>query len=174
MGNRHKAREFTLQILYQHDMVDTPVEEAIELFWRDIQAPREVYDFSNRLVYGVLAHRDEIDKLLARYSENWSLERMNGVDRNVLRIAAYEILCCDEIPKNVTINEAVEIGKRFGTEDSGAFINGIIDKIARDYKHGGDNGGAKDRANGKNPPAEGGPAAGEPAGDDFADHGTEE
>jgi N utilization substance protein B len=59
---------------------------------------------------------------------------MNGVDRNVLRIATYEVLYCDEIPKNVTINEAVEIGKRFGTEDSGAFINGIIDKIARDYK----------------------------------------
>jgi N utilization substance protein B len=138
MGNRHKAREFTLQILYQHDMVETPIEEAIQLFWRDIQVPREVYDFCCRLVYGVLAHRKQIDELLAQYSENWSLERMNGVDRNVLRIATYEILCCEEIPKNVTINEAVEIGKRFGTEDSGAFINGIIDKIARDCKRSAD------------------------------------
>jgi N utilization substance protein B len=134
MGNRHKAREFSLQILYQHDMVDAPVEQAIELFWRDVQAPREVYDFCRRLVFGVLAHQEQIDRLLSQYSENWSLERMTGVDRNVLRIATYEILCCDEIPKNVTINEAVEIGKRFGTEDSGAFVNGIIDKIARDHK----------------------------------------
>jgi len=134
MGNRHKAREFTLQILYQHDLVGTAVETVLELFWRDLQAPMEVRAFSDRLVFGVVHHLGEIDKLLTGYSENWSLERMNGVDRNVLRMATYEVLHCPEIPKNVTINEAVEIGKRFGSEDSGAFINGIIDKIARDHK----------------------------------------
>ena len=135
MGNRHKAREFTLQILYQNDAIGTPLPDIQQLFWRDIQAPQEVRDFCNHLVNGVALHQAEIDELLTQYSENWSLERMTGVDRNVLRIAAFEILHCPEIPKNVTINEAVEIGKRFGTEDSGAFINGIIDKIARDHKH---------------------------------------
>ncbi|NLH51063.1 MAG: transcription antitermination factor NusB [Myxococcales bacterium] len=134
MGNRHKAREFTLQILYQHDAVETPIELVLDLFWRDIQVPPEVREFSDRLVYGVLANQKQIDDLLAQYSENWTLDRMTGVDRNILRVATFEILHCPEIPKNVTINEAVEIGKRFGTEDSGAFINGIIDKIARDFK----------------------------------------
>ncbi|MDP8222343.1 MAG: transcription antitermination factor NusB [Candidatus Lernaella stagnicola] len=134
MGNRHKAREFTLQILYAHDLVGTELEKILELFWRDIQVAPEVREFCDRLVVGVLNHREEIDKLLAQYSENWSLERMNGVDRNVLRLATFEVLFCPEIPKNVTINEAVEIGKRFGSEDSGAFVNGIIDKIARDHK----------------------------------------
>lgn len=134
MGNRHKAREFTLQILYQHDQIGTSIETVLNLFWRDIQVPPEIRTFSDRLVFGVLNHIEKIDSLLAQYSENWSLERMNGVDRNVLRIATFEVLLCPEIPKNVTINEAVEIGKRFGSEDSGAFINGIIDKIARDHK----------------------------------------
>ncbi|HPQ70965.1 MAG TPA: transcription antitermination factor NusB [bacterium] len=134
MGNRHKAREFTLQILFQHDFTGAPIREIQSLFWHDISTPGEVRDFSDRLVKGVIDHFAEIDQLLSRYSENWTLERMTGVDRNILRMAVYEILYCDEIPKNVTINEAVEIGKRFGSEDSGAFINGIIDKIARDFK----------------------------------------
>ena len=134
MGNRHKAREFTLQILFQLDFIDTSVEKVQRLFWQDINTPPEVHAFSDRLVRGVREHRERIDRLLAQYSENWTLERMTGVDRNILRMAVYEILFCDEIPKNVTINEAVEIGKRFGSEDSGAFINGIIDKIAKDFK----------------------------------------
>ncbi len=135
MGNRHKAREFTLQILFQYDLVDTQVETVLDLFWRDIQVVLEVREFSDHLVFGVVHNMKPIDELLAKYSENWSLDRMNSVDRNVLRIATYEVLFCPEIPKNVTINEAVELGKRFGSEDSGAFINGIIDKIAHDHKN---------------------------------------
>ena len=134
MGNRHKAREFTLQILFQLDFIKASIEEVQRLFWRDINTPPEVRAFSDRLVEGVVDHKARIDQLLTQYSENWTLERMTGVDRNILRIAVYEILLCQEIPKNVTINEAVEIGKRFGSEDSGAFINGIIDKIAKDFK----------------------------------------
>jgi len=134
MGNRHKAREFTLQILFQRDFLETRIEEIQRLFWADISTPPEVRIFSDRLVSGVVDNQEQIDRLLADYSENWTLERMTGVDRNILRMAIYEILYCDEIPKNVTINEAVEIGKRFGSEDSGAFVNGIIDKIARDHK----------------------------------------
>jgi N utilization substance protein B len=134
MGNRHKAREFTLQILFQRDFLETRVEEIQNLFWADINTPPEVRTFSDRLVRGVVENQEQIDRLLAEYSENWTLERMTAVDRNILRMAVFEVLYCDEIPKNVTINEAVEIGKRFGAEDSGAFINGIIDKIARDHK----------------------------------------
>lgn len=133
MGNRHKAREFTLQMLFQRDFVDTDPAEIQELFWVDINTAPEVRTFSERLVNGVIAHQKHIDQLLAKYSENWTLERMTGVDRNILRMAVFEVLFCEEIPKNVTINEAVEIGKRFGSEDSGAFINGIIDKIANDH-----------------------------------------
>jgi N utilization substance protein B len=81
------------------------------------------------LVNGVLENRPEIDNLIERYSKNWKLNRMSGVDRNVMRIAVYELLCCEDIPPKVSINEAVDVGKKFGTEESGAFINGIMDSI---------------------------------------------
>jgi len=77
----------------------------------------------------VLKSRSELDALIERFSENWSLERMSGVDRNAMRIAVYELACCRDIPAKVSINEAVDIGKKFGTEESGAFINGIVDSI---------------------------------------------
>jgi N utilization substance protein B len=82
-----------------------------------------------RLVRGVLRSLTELDPLIERFSENWSLGRMSGVDRNVMRIAVYEMVCCRDIPAKVSINEAVDIGKKFGTEESGAFINGIVDSI---------------------------------------------
>jgi N utilization substance protein B len=82
-----------------------------------------------RLVRGVLRSQTELDPLIERFSENWSLGRMSGVDRNVMRIAVYEMVCCRDIPAKVSINEAVDIGKKFGTEESGAFINGIVDSI---------------------------------------------
>jgi transcription antitermination protein NusB len=86
-------------------------------------------EFSQRLVRGVLDHGPEIDRVIEGHSENWRLERMPAVDRNILRIAAFELLYCEEIPPKVAVNEAVELGKRFGTEESGSFINGILDKI---------------------------------------------
>jgi N utilization substance protein B len=82
-----------------------------------------------RLVQGVLRTKTELDALIERYSEHWSLGRMSGVDRNLMRIAVFELLCCRDIPAKVSINEAVDIGKKFGTEESGAFINGIVDGI---------------------------------------------
>ncbi len=89
----------------------------------------EADDFLNRLVLGVLEHFSELDRLIAKYSENWRLDRINTIDRNILRIALFELLYCEEIPPKVTINEAIDLGKRFGSEDSGSFINGILDRI---------------------------------------------
>ena len=132
MGNRHKAREFTLQILFALDFNPQDLQEALDMFWLDILVPREVREFSTELVNGVLNNIGRIDDILGRYSENWTIDRMTGVDRNILRMSIFELLFKPEIPKNVTINEAVEIGKKFGSDDSGAFVNGILDRIARD------------------------------------------
>ena len=132
MGNRHKAREFTLQLLFALDFNPQRVERTMEMFWNDLSVPIEVRKFSDELVTGVYDQLGEIDDILAKYSENWTIDRMTGVDRNILRMAIFELLFRPEIPKNVTINEAVEIGKKFGSEDSGAFVNGILDRIARD------------------------------------------
>jgi len=82
-----------------------------------------------RLALGVLEHCQEIDRLIEKYSENWRLVRMNIVDRTILRMAIFELLYCEEIPPKVTLNEAIELGKRYGSEDSGSFINGILDRI---------------------------------------------
>jgi N utilization substance protein B len=130
MGNRHRAREYALQILFQYDFNDAEPRRLMEAFWRDLRVPDEIVRFCEERVEGVLAHREELDAMLVATSENWRLDRMTGVDRNVLRVALFEVLYCPDVPKNVIINEAVEIGKRFGTEDSGAFINGILDRIA--------------------------------------------
>jgi N utilization substance protein B len=86
-------------------------------------------EFAKRIVLGVMEHRQEIDRLIEGQSENWRLERMTLVDRNILRIALFELLRCDEIPPKVTLNEAIDLGKRFGSDESGSFINGILDRI---------------------------------------------
>ena len=132
MGNRHKAREFSLQLLFAIDFNQQDVYETLKMFWADLSVPEEVRTFSDELVLGVRSQLEKIDDMLAKYSENWTIDRMTGVDRNILRMAIFELLFRSEIPKNVTINEAVEIGKKFGSEDSGAFVNGILDRIARD------------------------------------------
>ena len=89
-------------------------------------------EFAERIVLGVLEHGREIDQLIERFSENWRLDRMNLVDRNILRMAIFELIYCNEIPPKVTLNEAIDLGKRYGSEDSGSFINGILDRIQRE------------------------------------------
>ncbi len=89
-------------------------------------------EFAERIVLGVLEHSQELDGLIERYSEHWRLDRMNIVDRNILRMATFELLHCDDIPPKVTLNEAIDLGKRFGSEDSGSFINGILDRIQKE------------------------------------------
>jgi N utilization substance protein B len=129
MGTRRKARELAMQALFFMDMRNDFSEETFERFCANFAPKPDVRPFFLRLVRGVLASRSELDVLIGRFSENWSLGRMSGVDRNVMRIAVFELLCCRDIPAKVSINEAVDIGKKFGTEESGAFVNGIVDSI---------------------------------------------
>ncbi|MDP8255377.1 MAG: transcription antitermination factor NusB [Candidatus Alcyoniella australis] len=133
MGNRHRARECALQLLYQLDYNNSDSEEQIELFWRSHSVPTELMTFASSVVRGVVQRRSELDLLIAGTSENWTLERMSTVDRNILRLAVFELLHVPDVPRNVTLNEAVELGKKFGTEDSGAFVNGILDRIAKEH-----------------------------------------
>jgi len=118
-----------MQALFQIEMNQDHSREAVELFCKHFGVSKNVEPFFLQLVEGVKRFQHEIDSLIERFSENWKLSRMSRVDRNVIRIAVYELLYCDDIPPKVSINEAIDIGKRFGTEDSGAFINGILDGV---------------------------------------------
>jgi N utilization substance protein B len=129
MGYRRKSRELALQALFYMDMSNDASEETLQRFCNNFNPPEKIRPFFFRLVQGVRQCMSEIDKLIERFSKNWQIGRMSCVDRNVLRIAVYELLCCSDIPPKVSINEAIDIGKKFGTEESGAFINGIIDSI---------------------------------------------
>lgn len=130
MRKRTKAREYALQILYAIDITRQDPPECIEGFWGGANEPdKDVRDFSNALVTGAWAKRDEIDRLISRHATNWELDRMAVIDRNVLRFAVYELLFRDDIPPKVSINEAIDIAKKFGGPDSGKFVNGILDKI---------------------------------------------
>jgi N utilization substance protein B len=129
MGIRRRSRELAMQALFYMDIHQDSSQELLERFCEYFSPPEKTRPFFFKLVNGVLAARTEIDALIERYSENWELSRMSFVDRNVIRIAVYEMLYCSDIPPKVSINEAVDVGKKFGTEESGAFINGIIDSI---------------------------------------------
>ena len=126
---RKKSREFALQVLYQLNITKQDVITALTQFEEHFLSPEEADEFLRRLVLGVLEHCPELDRLIEQYSENWRLDRINLIDRNILRMALFELLYCEDIPPKVTINEAIDLGKRFGSEDSGSFINGILDRI---------------------------------------------
>jgi len=129
MGHRRKAREIALQVLYQMDISKIDAKEAIELFWDNFEAPDNVKDFSVQLIEGTWNRLGEIDGIIRTCSENWSLERMAKVDKSILRMSVYELLHCDDIPPKVTLNEAIDLGKEYGSENSGSFINGILDAL---------------------------------------------
>lgn len=139
MGDRRQARELALQALFYLDMnVGEDPERSIESFCREHEEALspQVKPFFLDLVQGALASKGEIDALMEKYSKNWKISRMPAVDRNIMRVAAFELLKREDIPPSVTINEAVEIGKKFGTRDSGPFINGILDRIRLSLKDG--------------------------------------
>jgi N utilization substance protein B len=129
MRGRRKAREIALQVLYSLNFVDIDAQDALDLFWGNFVAPKSAKEFASFLVQGTCKHKDELDKLIADCSDNWSLGRMSRVDINILRLAVFEFLYCDDIPSKVTLNEAVDLGKTFGSENSGSFINGILDAL---------------------------------------------
>ena len=118
-----------MQVLFQMEMNGDDSEEAVELFCKHFEVSKNAKPFFLRLVDGVKACQDELDRLIERFSDNWKISRMSGVDRNLMRVAVYELLYCEDIPPKVSINEAIDIGRRFGTEQSPAFINGILDSI---------------------------------------------
>ena len=128
-GERRRAREYALQLLFQLDLAPQETENAVDTFWDDKRATGPVMDFSDRLVRGTMRRRDAIDELIAGSAHNWRVSRMPAVDRNILRLAIYEFLCETETPRVVVIDEAIEIAKKFGNDDSGPFINGILDAI---------------------------------------------
>jgi transcription antitermination protein NusB len=129
---RRKAREHALQILFQLDLrKEKPSAASLRRFWMEFQPEEEVKAFAEEIIKGTYKHLPEINGLIHQCAKNWSLERMAVVDRNVLRMAIYEILYRIDIPTSVSINEAIEIAKKYGTEESGAFVNGILDRVAR-------------------------------------------
>jgi N utilization substance protein B len=130
MGTRRKGRELALQALYQIDMTGDASPRAVELFLRHFEGSKEAKEFARRLVLGVIGHRDEIDRIIQRSTAHWKLMRMAKVDLVILRMASYELLFCPDIPLSVSLDEAIEIGKRFGSRDSATFINGVLDEVA--------------------------------------------
>jgi N utilization substance protein B len=129
MGTRRQARELAMQALFYMDMRKDASEEMLEDFCGCFCPSKKSRPFLIKLVTGVLETKGRIDALVERFSQNWQISRMSCVDRNVMRIAVYEMLYCGDIPPKVSINEAIDIGKKFGTQESGAFINGIMDSI---------------------------------------------
>jgi transcription antitermination protein NusB len=140
---RRKAREYALQFLYGIDLVALEPEEqkkydlfrGLDEFWKgtDENDP-DVKKFAEDLIKGVIKHLDDINPLIQKAVDKWKLLRMAAIDRNIIRVAVYEILFRDDIPDAVSINEALEIAKRFSTAESAAFINGILDRISKDFK----------------------------------------
>lgn len=134
MGARRTARERALQALYQVDMAPgSRIGEALDAAWAAAEVANteaEAVKFARELAEGVQSHREEIDQLIEKHSHNWRLDRMSRIDRNVLRLGVFELKYRPDIPKKVSINEAVELGKNFGTEESSAFVNGLLDRVA--------------------------------------------
>ncbi len=129
MHQRRKAREIALQVLYELDVQNISIREAIDRFWANFEAQEEAKSFSTLLVEGTWNNRERIDQLISTSSENWTMARMSRVDKSILRMAVYELLFCHDIPPKVTLNEAIDLGKVYGSENSGAFINGILDAL---------------------------------------------
>jgi transcription antitermination factor NusB len=126
---RTQSRERALQFLYQADMNREQPESIPDAFFEETQDAPEIREFARELALGCLAERDNIDALIEEAAENWTMTRMAVVDRNILRMAVYELLHGNEVPAVVAINEAIDLAKKYSTEQSGSFVNGILDKI---------------------------------------------
>lgn len=131
-ARRTKAREAALQVLYRVDLADGSAIESLEAVASELKLSAEVIAYAEAVITGVTENLADIDSAITEFSSNWAIERMPVVDRNVLRIAVFELLFRSDIPFKVVIDEAVELAKRFGSEDSGAFINGVLDPLASD------------------------------------------
>ncbi|MDY6969318.1 MAG: transcription antitermination factor NusB [Spirochaetota bacterium] len=129
MGYKRKARIYALQALYMYEIADASIEEIISLNWIPKRSPEEIRQFAIYLIKGSINKLEYIDSLLNRYSKNWRFERISAVDKSILRMSIYSLLFLKDIPISVTINEGIELGKLYGGENSGKFINGILEAI---------------------------------------------
>jgi N utilization substance protein B len=135
MGKRRKAREVALQFLYQLDLGgdDDPTPHEPD-FWARHSLDDNAQTFARHLVHGAKANQVKIDQLISQCAEHWNLDRMSAVDRNILRMAIFELLWQPNVPPKVAINEAIEIAKKFGTQESSRFINGILDRVHKELR----------------------------------------
>lgn len=136
MGPRRKAREYALQMLFQWDVTHDAIDQiAVVFFQNHPEDSSAVVDFARALVTGTVDNVEEIDRLIQRHAEHWRLDRMAIVDRNLLRLATQEFLHDKETPTTVVINEAIEIARRFSSQESPQFINGILDSIKKELEN---------------------------------------
>lgn len=134
MGGRHEARQWAVQFLFQRDFNRGDLNEALEVFWTEAKAGKRFRQFAEDLIRGVEANRKSLDEMIQRYAEHWDIKRMGAVDRNVMRVALYEMIHCPDIPPVVSINEAVELAKDLSGLESGKFVNGILDRARKDIE----------------------------------------
>jgi N utilization substance protein B len=126
---RRKSREYALQVLHAVDLNPTPAEEFLKVFWELNPSRPEIMEYSAGLIFGTINKKKEIDSLISKHSSHWKVNRMAVTDRNILRLATYELLEEPGVPAKVIINEAIEIARKFGTTDSATFVNGVLDSI---------------------------------------------
>ncbi len=131
MGKRREARESTLQILFQLEFNDSDAEGVFRLYWKDKKAPKEVKDYCWWLIKGITSHQENIDRRIQSVSKHWRLSRMPFVDRNILRMAVFELLYEEDIAPAIVINEAIEIAKKYSGEQAAMFINGVLDTLRK-------------------------------------------
>jgi transcription antitermination protein NusB len=136
MGKRREGREVTLQLLFHWDLnARQPLGETdLGLFWTFRPAVPGVRTFATNLLHGIVTNQATIDEKISKYTANYELRRISAVDRNILRMAVYEMLYADDVPPIVAINEAIDIAKKYGTEESGKFVNGVLDRVKLDLK----------------------------------------
>lgn len=144
MTARTRGREYALQVLYELDASGKDADSALDAYWSNFETTGRpagspepdpaIKTFTQQLVTGVAKNVAELDSMIERCSTNWRLDRMPRVDRNVLRLACFELMHTLDVPVKVVINEAIELGKRYGSEESGAFINGILDKLSTEVR----------------------------------------
>ena len=135
MGMRRKSRELALQSLYLSEMSGLPALQALVMLREHFEADRKAYPYAEELVQGVTEHWQDINTLLQDNAENWRTDRMSIVDRNIMRVAILELWYKEDVPASVAINEAIEVAKRYSTEDAGSFINGILDAVSKAKAH---------------------------------------
>lgn len=132
MRKRTQARVLALKFLYQVDITKEDFSSALETFWQKHKVRRPVKEFTMQIIQGTLTNLRQIDSVISKYAQNWRLKRMAVIDRNILRLGCFELLFLEDIPPKVSINEAVELAKKYGDVESSKFVNGILDKIRKE------------------------------------------